>query len=134
MPTWDDWLRAVGIEGIDTSRGLRLNVADHALDAASEGAGVVMGYKLVASHDISLGRLVVPFGPELPLPGRSYYFVCAREQERRPSIKAFRDWLFAEIQDTFATLRLNGAGLAPRLEGIGAAPLRRERKIHRNQK
>ena len=37
VPTWDDWLRAVGIEGIDTTRGLRLNVADHALDAASEG-------------------------------------------------------------------------------------------------
>ena len=59
VPTWDDWLRAVGIEGIDTTRGLRLNVADHALDAASEGTGVVLGYKLVASHDIGLGRLVV---------------------------------------------------------------------------
>ena len=134
VPTWDDWLRAVGIEGIDTTRGLRLNVADHALDAASEGTGVVLGYKLVASHDIGLGRLVVPFGPELPLPGRSYHFVCARGQERRPAIKAFRDWLFAEIQDTFATLRRSGAGPAPRLETIAPAPLGRERKIRRNQK
>src|SRR5947207_1273838 len=49
VPTWDDWLNAVGIAGIDTSRGLRLNVADHALDAASGGSGVVLGYKLVAS-------------------------------------------------------------------------------------
>ena len=104
VPTWDDWLRAVGIQGVDTTRGLRLNVSDHALDAASEGTGVVLGYKLVASHDITLGRLVSPFGPELPLPGRSYYFVCARGQERRPAIKAFRDWLFAEIADTFAKL------------------------------
>ena len=70
--------------GIDTTRGLRLNVADHALDAASEGTGVVLGYKLVASHDIGLGRLVSPFGPELPLPGRSYHFVCAKGQEKRP--------------------------------------------------
>jgi len=134
VPTWDDWLRAVGIEGIDTTRGLRLNVADHALDAASEGTGVVLGYKLVASHDIGLGRLVVPFGPELPLPGRSYHFVCARGQERRPAIKAFRDWLFAEIADTFATLRRSGAGPAPRLETIAPAPLGRERKIRRDQK
>ena len=59
VPTWDDWLGAVGIAGIDTTRGLRLNVADHALDAASEGTGVVLGYKLVASRDIGLGRLVV---------------------------------------------------------------------------
>jgi LysR family glycine cleavage system transcriptional activator len=104
VPTWDDWLRAVGVEGIDTTRGLRLNVADHALDAASEGAGVVLGYKLVASRDIALGRLISPFGPELPLPGRAYHFVCARGQERRPAVKAFRDWLFAEIALTFAKL------------------------------
>jgi LysR family glycine cleavage system transcriptional activator len=99
VPSWDDWLKAAGIEGIDTSRGLRLNVADHALDAASEGAGVVLGYKLIASHDIGLRRLVVPFGPELALSGRAYHFVCASGQERRPSIKAFRDWLFAEIAE-----------------------------------
>src|SRR5882672_6208473 len=104
VPTWDDWLTAVGIAGIDTTRGLRLNVADHALDAASEGTGVVLGYKLAASHAVSLGRLVSPFGPELPLPGRAYHFVCARGQEKRPAIKAFRDWLFAEIADTFAKL------------------------------
>jgi LysR family glycine cleavage system transcriptional activator len=122
VPTWDDWLRAVGIDGIDTTRGLRLNVADHALDAASEGAGVVMGYKLVASHDIALGRLVVPFGPELPLPGRSYHFVCARGQERRPAIKAFRDWLFAEIAETFAKLPPGQAGHSPVVETHAGGP------------
>jgi LysR family transcriptional regulator, glycine cleavage system transcriptional activator len=112
VPTWDDWLAAVGVTGIDTTRGLRLNVADHALDAASEGAGVVLGYKLVASRDIGLGRLVVPFGPELPLPGRSYHFVCAKGQETRPTVKAFRDWLFAEIDDTFAKLKAGARGEA----------------------
>ena len=70
----------------------------------ARATGVVLGYKLVASHDIALGRLVSPFGPELPLPGRSYYFVCARGQEKRPAIKAFRDWVFAEIEETFAKL------------------------------
>lgn len=110
VPTWDDWLKAVGVAGIDTSRGLRLNVADHALDAASEGAGVVLGYKLVASRDIGLGRLVSPFGPELALPGRAYHFVCARGQEKRPTVKAFRDWLFAEIEDTFVKLGCDAPG------------------------
>jgi LysR family glycine cleavage system transcriptional activator len=104
VPTWADWLEAVGIAGIDTSRSLRLNVADHALDAASEGAGVVLGYKLVASRDLGLGRLVVPFGPQLPVPGRAYHFVCAKGHEKRPTIKAFRDWMFAEIAETTALL------------------------------
>jgi LysR family glycine cleavage system transcriptional activator len=85
---------------------LRLNVADHALDAASEGAGVVLGYKVVASRDIGLGRLVAPFGPEIPVPGRSYYFVCPKGDEKRPAIKAFRDWVFAEIEETSALLEL----------------------------
>ncbi len=105
VPSWPDWLNAAGIDGIDTKRGLRLNVADHALDAASEGVGVVLGYKVVASHDIGLGRLVVPFGPEVPLPGRAYHFVCPKGDEKRPAIKAFRDWVFAEIEETSAMLR-----------------------------
>jgi len=112
VPTWADWMRLAGIEGIDTRRGLRLNVADHALDAASEGAGVVLGYKLVASHDIALGRLVAPFGPEIPVPGRSYHFVCPKGDEKRPAVKAFRDWVFAEIEETSALLRRVSDSLA----------------------
>jgi len=73
---------------------------------------VVLGYKLVAARDVALGRLVSPFGPELPLAGRAYHFVCARGQERHPTIKAFRDWLFAEIAETFAKLPSQPAGYA----------------------
>jgi LysR family glycine cleavage system transcriptional activator len=87
-------------------------VADHALDAASEGMGVVLAYKMVAARDIVLQRLVAPFGPEIPVPGRAYYFVCARGQEKRAPIKAFRDWLFAEIGDTFARLGCDPPGTA----------------------
>ena len=105
VPTWTDWMDMVGLDGIDTTRGLRLNVADHALDAASEGVGVVLAYKMVAARDIALKRLVVPFGPEIPLPGRAYYFVCAKGQEKRAPIKAFRDWMFNEMQETHAALR-----------------------------
>ena len=62
VPTWTDWMEMAGLDGIDSTRGLRLNVADHALDAASEGVGVVLAYKMVAARDIALKRLVVPFG------------------------------------------------------------------------
>jgi LysR family glycine cleavage system transcriptional activator len=113
VPTWADWLGMAGVTGIDATRGLRLNVADHALDAASEGVGVVLAYKVVASRDIALGRLVSPFGPEIPVPGRAYYFACAKGQEKRAPIKAFRDWVFAEIEETHAGLRaalVAGAG------------------------
>jgi LysR family transcriptional regulator, glycine cleavage system transcriptional activator len=112
VPTWSDWFQMAGIDGIDSTRGLRLNVADHALDAASESAGVVLAYKVVASRDIGLGRLIVPFGPEIALPGRSYFFVCQKGHEKRAPVKAFRDWVFAEIADTAAILRQATAGIA----------------------
>jgi LysR family glycine cleavage system transcriptional activator len=123
VPTWADWFEMANIQGIDSSRGLRLNVADHALDAASEGVGVVLGYKMVASRDIGLGRLVVPFGPEVPVPGRAYHFVCAKGDEKRAPVKAFRDWIFAEIAETHAMLKAKSApaGTEPSRRSVASA-------------
>jgi LysR family glycine cleavage system transcriptional activator len=105
VPTWADWMQMAGIEGVDTTRGLRLNVADHALDAAGEGVGVVLAYKIVAARDIIAKRLIAPFdGPKILVPGRAYYFVCAKGQEKRAPIKAFRDWVFAEMNETHVAL------------------------------
>jgi LysR family glycine cleavage system transcriptional activator len=88
-----------GLEGVDGTRGLRVNAADHALEAAVAGAGVALSHKLIASDDVHSGRLVTPFGPELPLrPG--YYFVCPKGYETRPMVRGFRDWLFAEMEET----------------------------------
>lgn len=95
--TWAYWLEQAGVTGIDPDRGLRFNVVDHALDAAIAGAGVVMGHKVIASYDIAARRLVCPFGPELPMFGRHYHLVCAKGHENRPKVRAFRDWLTAEI-------------------------------------
>jgi LysR family glycine cleavage system transcriptional activator len=94
-----DWFAVAGLEGVDGTRGLRVNAADHALEAAVAGAGVALSHKLIASDDVHSGRLVTPFGPELPLrPG--YYFVCPKGYETRPMVRGFRDWLFAEMEET----------------------------------
>jgi len=42
VPDWADWFKAAGVDAVDVSRGLRFNSADHALDAAGEGAGVLL--------------------------------------------------------------------------------------------
>jgi LysR family glycine cleavage system transcriptional activator len=99
-PQWADWFAVAGLAG-DATRGLRVNVPDHALDAAVAGAGVSLSFKLIASDDVHSGRLVTPFGPELPLPS-SYNFCCPKGHETRPKVRAFRDWLFAEMADTKA--------------------------------
>jgi LysR family transcriptional regulator, glycine cleavage system transcriptional activator len=103
-PTWADWLGIVGVEGVDASRGLRFNAADHAIDAAAEGVGIALGYKVIALGDLQAGRLVVPFGPELPLRARGYHFVCPRRRAAQPKVRVFRDWLFAEMAQAVADL------------------------------
>jgi LysR family transcriptional regulator, glycine cleavage system transcriptional activator len=100
-PLWADWFAAAGLQGADATRGLKVNVADHALDAAVAGAGVSLSFKLIASDDVHAGRLVTPFGPELPLVS-SYHFVCPKGHETRPKVRAFREWLFAEMAETRA--------------------------------
>lgn len=103
-PTWADWFAIAGIKG-DVARGLKVNVADHALDAAVAGAGVTLSFKLIASDDVHSGRLVSPFGPELPL-ASGYHFVCPKGRETAPKVRAFRDWLFAEMDETKAKWKI----------------------------
>ena len=76
------------------------------------GAGVSRSYKLIASDEVRSGRLVFPFGPELPIPERAYHFVCPQGRETRPKLRAFRDWVFAEMAETkaqWAALKPGGA-------------------------
>jgi LysR family glycine cleavage system transcriptional activator len=108
-PVWADWFAAAGLHDADATHGLKVNIADHALDAAVAGAGVSLSHKLIASDDVHSGRLVTPFGPELPLQS-GYHFVCPKGHETRPNVRTFRDWLFAEMAETKA----KWAALTPR--------------------
>jgi LysR family glycine cleavage system transcriptional activator len=95
-PSWADWFRAAGIDDVDASRGLRFNSADHALDAAGEGAGVLLTADLLTYDDVRTGRLVVPF--DLALPSRwAYHFVCLKSRSSHPHVQAFRNWIKQEM-------------------------------------
>ena len=100
---WDGWFKSVGIDGIDTSHGLCFNHADHALDAAVEGAGVVLGRKVLGGGDLRSGRLIAPVGGSAPL-NLAFWFACPDGQETRPAVRAFKDWLSEEMQDFAAEL------------------------------
>src|SRR5581483_4119534 len=52
VPGWADWFAAAGIADVDVSRGLRFNSADHALDAAGEGAGVLLAHDFLAYDEL----------------------------------------------------------------------------------
>jgi LysR family glycine cleavage system transcriptional activator len=107
--TWPLWLERAGISGIDARRGPRFTHTFLALQAAAAGQGVALGTSVLIGEDIKTGRLVRPFGPEIPgLYG--YYLVCPPAALELPKVRIFRNWLM----DSTAELRAGASGSAPR--------------------
>lgn len=97
-PDWQAWFRAMGIEH-KPDHGPRFSQADHAIDAALAGVGVVLGRRALVVKDIDEGRLSLPF-PHAVDTGARFHFLCTRGTEDRPQVRAFRDWMVAEIEKT----------------------------------
>jgi len=95
---WADWFRRVGAEGVNANRGPRFNHSDHAIDAAIEGGGVVMGRSLLTAGDIRHRRLVAPFPEDRLDAAFGFYLVYPQQHESKPKIELFRNWILAEIK------------------------------------
>ncbi len=94
---WPAWFRAVGVDPPD-GPGPHFSQADHALDAAAGGGGVLLGRYSIASGTLAEGRLVAPY--ELALTTEAHYRLLTRPgAEDRPAIRAFIDWIVAEVSD-----------------------------------
>ena len=92
---WDVWLKAAGVEGVDTNRGSHYSQPVLALEAASDALGVVATFPVLASAELTVGRLILPFELHVPLLS-AYYLVCEENAVQRPAVALFRDWLLAE--------------------------------------
>lgn len=94
--SWAGWFRTLGVEPA-LGLGAHFSQADHALDAAAAGAGVVMGRYSLAEGEIRNGRLVAPF--DLALTTEAQYRLIGRHEARvQPQVKAFVDWILAEAK------------------------------------
>ncbi|WP_415921546.1 transcriptional regulator GcvA [Tateyamaria sp. SN6-1] len=95
---WGAWFKVMGIDHAPT-HGPRFSQADHAVDAALAGVGVVLARRALVVKDLADGRLVAPFPTALKT-GARFRFLCAKGAETRPHIAAFRDWIVSEIDKT----------------------------------
>jgi LysR family transcriptional regulator, glycine cleavage system transcriptional activator len=93
---WAMWLRSAGIEGVDPHHGPTFLSSDLAVQAAVQGEGVVLGRSALVGDDLAAGRLVRPFEFSLPA-SLAYYVVYPPRALQRANVKAFRDWLIAEV-------------------------------------
>jgi LysR family glycine cleavage system transcriptional activator len=91
---WAAWFSATDMPA-DTTHGSRFSQADHAIDAALAGAGVVLARITLAHKDIVEGRLVAPFQTALTTTAK-FLFLCPIGHEKRPNIAAFKSWVLAQ--------------------------------------
>ncbi|HTQ84469.1 MAG TPA: transcriptional regulator GcvA [Pseudolabrys sp.] len=94
-PNWSDWFKAAGVDNVDLRRGLRFSSADHALDAAGEGAGVLLSHDILAYDGLRTGRLVIPVKLALPA-GRTFSLVWAKGRMPSAAAESFRRWIKSE--------------------------------------
>jgi LysR family glycine cleavage system transcriptional activator len=92
---WANWLRRVGVEGVDVKHGVVFNQASMTIDAAVDGQGIALARTALASGDLISGRLVRPFAQALDAP-YAFWIVCPKAAADLPKISTFRDWLLKE--------------------------------------
>ena len=88
-------METAGENALEINSSLHFNLADHALDAAVAGAGIVLGRELLAKGDIKAKRLLAPFDLKLKTEF-SFYAVFLEDRIDEPNIKRFCDWLVEE--------------------------------------
>src|SRR5262249_42906314 len=63
---WATWFRIVGITDVDPRRGPMFHSSEHAVQAAIQGEGVILGRSALIAVDLAAGRLVRPFSVAVP--------------------------------------------------------------------
>lgn len=98
-PTWEMWLKAAGVDAIDTTRGPRFNQSSLVLEAAILGHGIALAKSTIAAADLAEGRVVKPFELTLPLEF-GYYIVAPESKTLMPKVDLFIRWLKQDVAHT----------------------------------
>jgi len=101
--SWDDYLKAAGLEAAPVENATEFERSDLALQAATAGLGHALGRSLLIDRDIGDGVLDVD-GPAIPIAGR-YWLVTTPETASTESYAVLAKWLKAEVRRSQAITR-----------------------------
>jgi LysR family glycine cleavage system transcriptional activator len=94
---WASWFAAAHAplaEPMD--KGPLFNDATYSLQAAARGEGVALARRSIVGEDLERGVLKRLFKLSVPSNER-YWFVSPRETAQAPKVRAFREWVKAEL-------------------------------------
>lgn len=101
---WTQWFRAMGLASVRPGRTISMDSLPSAISAAAKGAGVVLGLAPFIWDAPGVEAMVNPV--EGPLVRAGDYSVVYRKRDaNRRVVRAFVDWLFAEMKADVHRLR-----------------------------
>lgn len=92
-PDWGSWLRARGVEGINSGRGPRFNQGVLVIESAASGQGVALAKRAIAESDLSSGRLIAPFADGTTDIDFGYWLVWPKGRHQAKEVRTFIKWL-----------------------------------------
>lgn len=88
---WAVWQKQAKVPGLDVAAGLVFSDETHAVSAAVGAQGVALMSRQLIEDELTAGRLVQPFGPELE--GKPFFLVYPESRRNDPTLLAVREWI-----------------------------------------
>ncbi|MBD9604366.1 LysR family glycine cleavage system transcriptional activator [Pseudomonas sp. PvR086] len=92
---WGYWLKRVGADDVDYSRGLQFDTLISTIRMAELGQGVALARSSVVEDLLKSGQLVAPFNHRIEA-SESFYLVHEQNEALSPDAAHFSTWLVAQ--------------------------------------
>ena len=95
--TWQEWLPALKVPGLEPAGKLLFSHYDQLVRAAIDGEGVGIGRGPLVERFTKSGELIAPFQDRVTVT-RKYFVIVAPAAAGQRRVKQFVEWLFTEVK------------------------------------
>lgn len=99
-PTWARWMEHAGVADFDDSACMTFSEESHAIQAAIDGAGVVLASDVLIAADLRAGRLVQV--SDHALPGFEFQILVREDHPKSDTVRVLEQWLKQVVRGTHA--------------------------------